>query len=50
MFSGMAASTMSRDDTWRFYLLGRSVERVDMIGDAIKVAFAERAAPVLAPA
>jgi uncharacterized alpha-E superfamily protein len=31
MFSGMAASTMSRDDTWRFYLLGRSVERVDMI-------------------
>jgi uncharacterized alpha-E superfamily protein len=22
---------MSRDDTWRFYLLGRSVERVDMI-------------------
>jgi uncharacterized alpha-E superfamily protein len=31
MFSGLAASTMSRDDTWRFYLLGRSVERVDMI-------------------
>ncbi len=31
MFSGLAASTMSRDDSWRFYLLGRSVERVDMI-------------------
>jgi uncharacterized alpha-E superfamily protein len=31
MFSGMAASTMSRDDSWRFLLLGRSVERVDMI-------------------
>ncbi len=31
MFSGLAASTMSRDDTWRFYLLGRSVERVDMV-------------------
>lgn len=31
MFSGLAASTMSRDDSWRFYLLGRSVERVDMV-------------------
>lgn len=31
MFSGLAASTMSRDDTWRYYLLGRSVERVDMV-------------------
>ena len=31
MFSGLAASTMSRDDTWRFYVLGRSVERVDMV-------------------
>ena len=31
MFSGLAASSMSRDDTWRFYLLGRSVERVDMV-------------------
>src|ERR1044072_1917963 len=31
MFNGLAPSTMSRDDTWRFYLLGRSVERVDMI-------------------
>ena len=31
MLNGLAASTMSRDDTWRFYLLGRSVERVDMV-------------------
>jgi uncharacterized alpha-E superfamily protein len=31
MFNGLAASTMSRDDSWRYYLLGRSVERVDMI-------------------
>jgi uncharacterized alpha-E superfamily protein len=31
MFSGLAASTMSRDDSWRFLLLGRSVERVDMV-------------------
>jgi uncharacterized alpha-E superfamily protein len=31
MFAGLAASTMSRDDSWRFYLLGQSVERVDMI-------------------
>ena len=31
MFSGLAASTMSRDDSWRFLLLGRSVERVDMM-------------------
>ena len=31
MFSGLAASTMSRDDSWRFYLLGQSVERVDMV-------------------
>ena len=28
---GWPHSTMSRDDSWRFYLLGRSVERVDMI-------------------
>ncbi|MGI9034334.1 MAG: alpha-E domain-containing protein [Acidimicrobiales bacterium] len=27
---GLADSTMSRDDGWRFYVLGRSLERVDM--------------------
>ena len=31
MLAGLADSTMSRDDGWRFFLLGRSVERVDMI-------------------
>jgi len=31
MFWGLADSTLSRDDGWRFLVLGRSVERVDMI-------------------
>jgi len=31
MFAGLADSTRSRDDGWRFLVLGRSVERVDMI-------------------
>ena len=31
MFAGLADSTMSRDDGWRFLVLGRYVERVDMI-------------------
>lgn len=30
MFAGLADATMSRDDGYRFLLLGRSVERVDM--------------------
>ena len=30
MFAGLADSTMSRDDGWRFLVLGRSIERVDM--------------------
>jgi uncharacterized alpha-E superfamily protein len=30
MFAGLADSTMSRDDGYRFLVLGRSVERVDM--------------------
>jgi uncharacterized alpha-E superfamily protein len=30
MFWGLADSTLSRDDGWRFLVLGRSVERVDM--------------------
>ncbi|HSV64908.1 MAG TPA: alpha-E domain-containing protein [Mycobacteriales bacterium] len=30
MFAGLADSTMSRDDGWRYLVLGRSVERVDM--------------------
>lgn len=30
MFTGLADSTLSRDDGYRFMLLGRSIERVDM--------------------
>jgi uncharacterized alpha-E superfamily protein len=30
LFSGLADSTMSHDDAWRFLVLGRSLERVDM--------------------
>ncbi|MFC9555393.1 alpha-E domain-containing protein [Rhodococcus sp. NPDC056960] len=31
MFAGLADSTLSRDDGYRFLLLGRSIERVDML-------------------
>ena len=31
MFAGLADSTMSRDDGWLFMVLGRSVERADMV-------------------
>ncbi|WP_113700993.1 alpha-E domain-containing protein [Nonomuraea lactucae] len=30
LFFGLADATMSRDDCWRFLVLGRSLERVDM--------------------
>jgi uncharacterized alpha-E superfamily protein len=30
LFFGLAESTMSHDDAWRFLILGRSLERVDM--------------------
>jgi uncharacterized alpha-E superfamily protein len=30
MFFGLADSTMSHDDAWRFLVLGRSLERIDM--------------------
>jgi uncharacterized alpha-E superfamily protein len=30
LFAGLTDATTSRDDTWRFLVLGRSVERVDM--------------------
>ncbi len=30
LFFGLADSTMSHDDAWRFLILGRSIERVDM--------------------
>lgn len=31
MFAGLADATMSRDDGWRFLVLGRSIERADMV-------------------
>ncbi len=30
MFAGLADSTLSRDDGYRFMMLGRAIERVDM--------------------
>lgn len=30
MLAGLSESTMSRDDSWRFLVLGRNLERVDM--------------------
>ena len=30
MFAGLADSTLSRDDGYRFLVLGRAIERVDM--------------------
>ncbi|MEV8439332.1 alpha-E domain-containing protein [Actinosynnema sp. NPDC051121] len=43
MFAGLADSTMSRDDGWRFLVLGRSVERVDMIVRLLLSRVADRA-------
>jgi uncharacterized alpha-E superfamily protein len=40
-FGGLADSTMSRDDGWRFLLLGRSLERVDMTARLLSARFSE---------
>jgi uncharacterized alpha-E superfamily protein len=37
LFFGLADSTMSQDDGWRFLVLGRSLERVDMITRLLSV-------------
>ena len=37
LFSGLADSTMSRDDGWMFLTLGRSLERVDMTARLLSV-------------
>ncbi|MEJ7666329.1 MAG: alpha-E domain-containing protein [Hymenobacter sp.] len=55
ILAGLADSTMSRDDGWRFLVLGRSLERVDMtarllsagFGDAVGVAGVGHHAAVL---
>jgi uncharacterized alpha-E superfamily protein len=41
MFAGLAASTMSRDDGWRFLLLGQSLERVDMTARLLSARYSE---------
>ncbi|MDT0306012.1 alpha-E domain-containing protein [Streptomyces sp. DSM 44917] len=37
LFFGLADSTMNRDDGWRFVVLGRSLERVDMTARLLAV-------------
>lgn len=37
LFSGLADATMSRDDGWRFLVLGRSLERADMTSRLLAV-------------
>ena len=37
-FNGLAESTMSHDDSWRFLILGRSLERVDMTTRVMRAA------------
>ena len=38
IISGIAESTMSRDEGWHFYILGRSIERVDMTARLLSTA------------
>jgi uncharacterized alpha-E superfamily protein len=40
IFAGLTESTMSRDDAWRFLVLGRSLERVDMLARLLSAAAA----------
>ncbi len=37
LLAGLAESTMSRDDGWRFLILGRSLERVDMTSRLLSI-------------
>jgi uncharacterized alpha-E superfamily protein len=37
VLAGLAESTMSRDEGWRFLVLGRSLERVDMMARLLSV-------------
>ena len=45
ILAGLADSTMSRDDGWRFLVLGRSLERVDMTARLLSASFSETAGP-----
>jgi uncharacterized alpha-E superfamily protein len=40
IIAGLTESTMSRDDAWRFMVLGRSLERVDMLARLLSTAVA----------
>jgi uncharacterized alpha-E superfamily protein len=37
VLAGLAESTMNRDDSWRFLVLGRSLERVDMTARQLSI-------------
>ena len=39
--AGLADSTMTRDDAWRFLVLGRSLERVDMTARLLWACFGD---------
>lgn len=41
ILNGLADSTMSRDDGWRFLVLGRSLERVDMTARLLSARYGE---------
>ena len=45
ILAGLADSTMSRDDGWRFLVLGRSLERVDMTARLLSATFSDAAGP-----
>lgn len=45
MIGGLAESTLSRDDGWRFLVLGRSLERVDMTARLLLACFGEPCGP-----
>jgi len=45
LVSGIADSTMSRDDAWRFLVLGRSIERADMTARLVATSTISGAVP-----
>ena len=45
IMAGLADSTMSRDDGWRFLVLGRSLERVDMTTRLLLARFTQPSGP-----
>ncbi len=45
MLAGLADSTLSRDDGWRFLVLGRSLERLDMTTRLLAAGLREQSGP-----